>query len=444
MIGGGPAGAEVARLLAARGREVLLLERDAAPQDRVCGEFLSREAVLYLRSAGVDLQALGAVPIDTVRVIARDVIAEVALPFEASSLSRRVLDEASLSNAAAQGVRVERGAHVTSLVRTATGHRVELAGGRAVHADAVFVATGKHELRGHKRGAGLQNDLVAFKLHYVLSNENARAIERCVELTLFPGGYAGLQPIERGRANLCLLVRRAHFARCGHQFPALLEAIAEASPHFASRLQGASPCWRKPLAMTSLPYGYVRGHATDDAFWLGDQGAVIPSFSGDGMSIALHSARLAADTFRAGETPETFQRLLSRDVRAQVRLATLLSRALVQTGTQRLLMEFARFFPARETSEFFPARETSKFFPARETSKFFPARETSEFFPARETSEFFPARETSEFFPARETSEFFPARETSKLLPRLVKAIATHTRVADAALERTGLLDIRA
>jgi len=345
VIGGGPAGAEVARRIACGGREVVLLERDARTLEKVCGEFLSREAVLYLKSAGIDLEALGAVPIDTVRLATREVVAQVALPFEASSLSRRILDEASLAHAIAEGVRVERGCMVRSFSRTPGGHRAELADGRTFDARAIFIATGKHDLRGRKRAPGLQNDLVGFKLHYDLTKENTRAIERCVELILFDGGYAGLQPIERGRANLCLLVRKDQLARCGGRFETLIEAISLASPHLGHRLRGAVPCWQKPLAITPIPYGYVRTPA-DDAFWVGDQSAVIPSFSGDGISIALHSARLAADTYLAGGTPETFQRALARDVTAQVLFATALSQAMVHDRPQRALALIAHYFPS--------------------------------------------------------------------------------------------------
>ena len=45
-IGGGPAGSALATRLARSGREVVLVERETGPHDKVCGEFLSWEAVL--------------------------------------------------------------------------------------------------------------------------------------------------------------------------------------------------------------------------------------------------------------------------------------------------------------------------------------------------------------------------------------------------------------
>ena len=68
VIGGGLAGAAAATHLARAGHDVLLLERTTGPHDKVCGEFLSYEAQEELEDLGVDLRALGAVPIGSVRV----------------------------------------------------------------------------------------------------------------------------------------------------------------------------------------------------------------------------------------------------------------------------------------------------------------------------------------------------------------------------------------
>lgn len=355
VVGAGPAGSHVAIQLARAGREVVLVEREKQPVDKVCGEFLSQEAVHYLAACGVDLAALGAVPITTVRLIERSVEAEITLPFEAHSLSRRLLDEAMLTRAKEEGVQVRRGQRVNALCATPSGFTARLADATQLEGHAAFLATGKHDLRGHARTGGLQNDLVAFKMHYVLAKAQARDIERHVELVLFEGGYAGLQLIEHGYANLCLVVRRGRFASLGYRFDALLDSMRAESPHLRRRLEWAEPCWQKPLALSSIPYGYVQRYS-DGVFQLGDQGAVIPSFAGDGIAIALHSARLAAETFLAGGSATAFQQRLARDVGPQVMLATALSHALVRSPSQRGLALLARRFPAVISSVAFRTR----------------------------------------------------------------------------------------
>ena len=345
VIGGGPAGAATATLLARAGREVVLLEREQGPADKVCGEFLSREAGLYLGSLGVDLGAFGAVPIEAVRLTDGEKVARVKLPFAAWSLSRRALDEALLGRAAAAGATIRRGAGVVELTQGSEGYRARLDDGATVDARTAFLATGKHDLRGWRRPPGLQNDLLAFKIYFHLAEDQRNQLERHVELILFEGGYAGLQPVEEGRANLCLVVRRARFAALGRRWENLLGAMRAESPHLDRRLAGATAAWPRPLALSAIPYGHVLREGSGP-FRLGDQAAVIPSFSGDGMSIALHSAELAVTSYLAGRDVTTFQKRLARDVGAQVLLAAGLSHGLVRRPTQLAIGAAARLFPA--------------------------------------------------------------------------------------------------
>jgi flavin-dependent dehydrogenase len=344
ILGGGPAGAAMAIRLAEARVDVVLCEREPGPVDKVCGEFLSREAWLYLASLGLDLEALGALPIDALRLCERERVSAVALPFAAISLSRRTLDEALLERAAAAGAIVQRGARVDELTRAGDVWTVRLGSGARIEASTVALATGKHDVRGHKRPRGLQRDLVAFKLHWRLQARQAAELDRHVELILFDGGYAGLQPVEGGRANLCLLIRRERFAQLRQRWTEVLTALRRESPHLDARLGGAEPCWGRPLALSAIPYGYVRRRA--HGLWrLGDQAAVIPSFSGDGMSIALHSAELAACAYLAGHSAEVYQRRLARDVCAQVLFATALSQALVRARGQAALFAAAQIWP---------------------------------------------------------------------------------------------------
>jgi flavin-dependent dehydrogenase len=328
VIGGGLAGGAVAAELARAGRSVTLLEREAGPHHKVCGEFLSREALLYLSALGLDPLAFGAARIHAVRLLSGRRTVTVDLPFPALSVSRYVLDEALLALARRAGVDIRRAARAQSLEEGDGAWTTRLASGETLRGKAAFLATGKHDLRGWARPDGLQADLIGFKMHVRLSPAAAAAITGYVELTLFRGGYAGLEPVEGGVANLCLLVRRGRYAELGQTWDGLLAAIGRDCPIFAERMDGAEPCWDRPLAVSSVPYGYVRRRA--DGLWrLGDQAAVIPSFAGDGMSIALHSARLAADCFLKGAPADVYQQRLAADVGLSVRLATLLSMASV-------------------------------------------------------------------------------------------------------------------
>ena len=64
ILGGGVAGCAASIALARKGRCVTLIEREPTPRHKVCGEFLSGEALEDLHALGIDVASLGAVPID--------------------------------------------------------------------------------------------------------------------------------------------------------------------------------------------------------------------------------------------------------------------------------------------------------------------------------------------------------------------------------------------
>ncbi len=338
VIGGGLAGSMVAIRLAAAGREVTLLERERAAHHKVCGEFLSREAVEYLEQAGVNPLDLGAKTIRTVRLAAKRRMVEAALPFPALSLSRCVLDEAMLGRAAQAGCTVERGAQVESLVAEGGVWRAELRGGDAWCATHVFLANGKHDLRGWEREPGRHGDLVGFKMHWRLKAAQTAALHESIELFLFPGGYGGLSLVEGDVANFCFVVRRATLRAKGG-WNELLTTIQKEVPHTGERLQGATPQWERPLAVSSIPYGHLAGQ-TFGPWCVGDQAAVIPSFTGDGMSIALHCGALAAQMCLAGQSAEQYHHALRAQLGRGMRIASALSRAMV-SGVGRTLAPIA-------------------------------------------------------------------------------------------------------
>ncbi|MGE3742801.1 MAG: NAD(P)/FAD-dependent oxidoreductase, partial [Geminicoccaceae bacterium] len=227
VVGGGLAGAATALRLARAGHSVALLERQAEPHDKVCGEFLSGDAVVELDGLGVDLAALGAVPIGRVRLRSGSLQAEAALPFCAFGLSRRRLDEALLHLCAGAGVLVRRGAAVHELSENGSGIRLRGAGFEHL-ADRAVLATGKHDLRGWRRGGA--SGLIGLKLHLRLADGPQAVLAGTCELYLFEGGYAGLLPVENGMANLCLVVTRDRYRALGHGWRAVIRSVPARGP----------------------------------------------------------------------------------------------------------------------------------------------------------------------------------------------------------------------
>ncbi len=339
IIGAGPAGAAAAIRLGLAGHQPWLIERSCAPANKVCGDFLGADAIERLADLGVDPISLGAACIGRLRLMHRDRVTECALPFPAVGLSRRLLDEALLRRAEATGSRVRLGQVVRRIVRGPNGWQVSTASGETITAADVFLATGKHDLRDLPR-PGAERGAVGMKMYFRLSPRQMAALDGVIALLLFPGGYAGLQRVEANQAVLCIAIGRARFQAIGGTWADLLAAITSGSRHLNELLAGGTPLLPRALAVAGVPYGFLHqsppavqpDQSRDGLFRLGDQAAVIPSLTGDGIAIALHSGVLAARVWRDGDNASEYHHRFARDLGGQMRLAGLLHRV-AMTGT---------------------------------------------------------------------------------------------------------------
>lgn len=345
IVGGGVAGGAAAVLLARAGQQVMLLERERAPKPKVCGEFLSCAAYDHLVALGLEPAALGALPISRLRLSAGTRQVAATLPFTGWSLPRDVLDEALLQRASALGADIRRGC----VVRTLDGGerpRLTVDGKGEMEAGAVFLASGKHDLRGVAREIAAADDLIGLKAYFHLTGSEAQALEGRIELGLFDGGYAGLQLVGRYRANLSLLVRQERFAATGNDWFRLLDDVCRENTLLGTRLAHALPETDRPLAIFRLPFGFRhRPDGQAHLFRLGDQMACMPSFAGDGMSIALHSAARATQAYLAGDHADTYHAHMRRDLRTQFIWGRLLSQVIGTRSGRALFMAAAAALP---------------------------------------------------------------------------------------------------
>lgn len=304
----------------------IVIERHAEPQDVVCGGFLASDAITMLSRIGIDVFALGAHPIRRIRIVAGRRTAEADLPFAAAGLSRRRLDAVLIEEAGAQGAAVERGIAVRRI--EPDGSCLHLSDGGQIAAEALFLATGKHDLRGHGRTPLPDADpALGLRVRLAPSRALATALAATIELHLFRGGYAGLLLQEDGGANLCLSVAQSRLKQAGGVPDRLIDELSREAPVLAERF-GAVQETGAWSSVARVPYGWRATQGVPGIFRLGDQSAVIASLAGDGIAIALASAIRAAHAFLhdGPAASTTFQADFARRTRHPVALANLLRR----------------------------------------------------------------------------------------------------------------------
>ena len=297
VIGAGLAGSSMAAVLAEQGWNVLLIERDHFPRHKVCGEFLSPESQKSLRALGLyaDIAALDPSPVTQAQIIAQSGLTiQLPLPGQAWGVSRYALDVALSQAAQQRGATLWTGMTVKSYAQEGDHWLVQVRDGEqtvTVRTRALIAACGRHSQFGlppKARPLARSQQAVGVKCHYAQITMPPQ-----VELFMFPGGYAGINPVEGGRVNVCLLVSYPAFAQAGKRVDALLAAAAQGNRAFAQRLAAGHMLPETAVAVAPVDTGRPAQPWADMAC-LGDTAVMIPPLCGDGMAMALRSTELCA------------------------------------------------------------------------------------------------------------------------------------------------------
>jgi hypothetical protein len=163
--------------------------------------------------------------------------------------------------------------------------------------------------------------MVGFKLH-LRSRTAVQLLTDVVQLVFFRGGYVGACLVEGGTLSLAWVMQDRLVRAVGSSWEAQRSYLGRQSPLIAELLNCSEPLFAKPVATAAIPYGFLRSAAIASAIYpVGDQLGVVPSFTGDGMAIALYSGLAAARAVLKGQSAADYQRELIAALRRQFRLA---------------------------------------------------------------------------------------------------------------------------
>jgi len=288
VIGGGPGGTAAAITSARRGARTLLIERGRFPRHKVCGEFVSPEALgLLFELLGEPERGLleEAISIPRARVFLDDRMLEAPIEGGARSIARLDLDRSLWQSAEQSGVETKQPVTVHSIlgpgpfvVRTSLGN---------FDSRAVVDASGRWsslKLAGKNPGTR-RAKWIGVKAHF-----SEPSPSESVDLYFFDGGYCGVQPValqadrDRRRINVCAMVR-AEVASRLEEIPKLHPALGRRAERWEQRSEAISVA---PLIFAKPEAARAR------VLLVGDAAGFVDPFVGDGISLALRSGVLAA------------------------------------------------------------------------------------------------------------------------------------------------------
>ncbi|MBM4279835.1 MAG: FAD-binding protein [Deltaproteobacteria bacterium] len=307
VAGGGLAGAALALALRRQGTSVVVVDKADFPREKPCGEGLLPHGVALLQGLGLGdvVDACGGRPFRGILYHCHGVVAagDFAHGATGRGLRRRLLDESVRARAASAGATLVR-ARVDRASVDPDGATLMLDDGRALRGRVLVGADGPRSTVRHSLGldgGAPRRARFALRRHYRLRPGAALPdrVEVHVghhhELYVTPVAAAdGSGDAVIGVAALC---ERAVFAAQGGRPDERLDALVAACAPLAARLQGAVPDG------PALSCGPLRVRARDvaqgRALLIGDAAGYVDAITGEGMSLALQTARLAVDAVGA-------------------------------------------------------------------------------------------------------------------------------------------------
>jgi flavin-dependent dehydrogenase len=283
IVGAGPGGSTLAALLASRGITVALIDRDTFPRDKLCGEFLSYDALPIVELLGVDL---GDAPkIDRCRVVARHATYEFDLPYAARGVSRMTFDDLLVRAA------IRNGATAVTATATALDANRVITDRETIRAKVVAGAWGRWGRFDTQLGRAFVRDRAhrnfGFKRHYRGERTNV------IELHSFRRGYLGVSSVDGGLVNICGLVHASRLAHHKGRWDSFIDTIRQEEPTLESLYARHVPAQEQFLSSDPVIFR-ARSAVEAGVFMIGDASGVIDPLTGNGMAMALQSALLAA------------------------------------------------------------------------------------------------------------------------------------------------------
>lgn len=292
ILGGGLAGLVAGIHLLKSGATVCLIEKDLYPRHRVCGEYLSNEVKPYLNFLGVDLQTTRIPELSRLEFsTTKGNLLECMLELGGMGISRYTLDHLLFQQFLKEGGKFM---HTTAENCNFQNHKfvVNCKNGHSLKANFVIGAYGKRSNLDKNLDRGFINKRsawIAVKAHY----DHQRFPDDLVALHNFQGGYCGLSKTDLGTVNVCYLATYESFQRHGKIKDFERKVLSE-NPYLNDFFRNSKMELEKPLSIAQISFD-SKTLVEDHILMIGDAAGLVHPLSGNGMAMAIRSAKLASE-----------------------------------------------------------------------------------------------------------------------------------------------------
>ncbi|MEO6721481.1 MAG: NAD(P)/FAD-dependent oxidoreductase [Ferruginibacter sp.] len=296
IIGGGLAGLAASILLRDHGYRVALFEKEHYPFHKVCGEYISLESWGFLESIGLQLSTMQ-LPIIKQLVVSAPGgnCLQQALPFGGFGISRYLLDNELKKIAEGKGVAVYDGCKVDTVVYTNDELRLATQQGQFT-SDICCGSFGKRS----NLDIRLKRDFVSQKSNklnnYIGVKYHVKAIQPADTIALhnFKDGYCGISKIEGDKYCLCYLTNAANLVNNNNSISEMERNVLYKNEHLKKIFTESEMLYSQPVTISQISFA-KKTQVEDHILFLGDAAGMITPLCGNGMSMALHSSKIAVE-----------------------------------------------------------------------------------------------------------------------------------------------------
>ncbi|MFC3416704.1 NAD(P)/FAD-dependent oxidoreductase [Algoriphagus hitonicola] len=308
VIGGGLSGLISASLLAKSGHEVSLFEKKHYPFHRVCGEYISNEVIGFLKREGLFPKHVDSPGIENFEF--SDTLGnrtQLKLDLGGFGISRFVLDQWLVDRARAFGVEIIERANVIEVKFDPKEDlfELELASGHRVQGDFVVAAHGKRS----KIDKVLNRSFIQKRSPYIGVKYHIKANldHKVVALHNFEGGYCGVNAIEDQKFNLCYLGSREQLRHFG-SIEKMEQEILWKNPLLKAIFNESYFLLERPEVINEINFE-PKNPVEDHLLMAGDSAGLITPLCGNGMAMAIHAGKLAAEAIQKGRSRAEVERI---------------------------------------------------------------------------------------------------------------------------------------
>jgi menaquinone-9 beta-reductase len=300
IIGGGLAGLALSIQLVNKNYSVALFERERYPFHKVCGEYISMESWDFLQSLGLPLRDMNLPKVDTLYLTAPNGKSFTTyLPLGGFGISRYAIDNLLSKIAKEKGVHLFEESKVENVnfdqnfsISYSSHNTREVQQKESLACCSAFGKRSNLDVKWKRsflsKNNSRINNYVAVKYHV-----RTKWPANVIGLHNFKDGYCGISQIEDGQYCLCYLTTADNLKRSGNSIEKMQDEILFKNPVLKKIFSSSEFLFQTPLTISQVSFS-KKTLVENNILMIGDAAGMITPLCGNGMSMALHSSKLAA------------------------------------------------------------------------------------------------------------------------------------------------------